>query len=250
MSITPSGKIRVMVAQSYGDPLSEGFNLRSIEDQNQENSPSFETESALNEGEGDFSEESVNIDNNIDNDNDNDPMGDSIGHNDSESNLQNESKDNKKTLSNYVFNKLEGWGYPGRRLQEFKSKFVRETVSAEGVKDVQIEIPDKKYPGADGITDTVENSDLKEVSQEVNRLFGLNFNGAERSDGKWTIKFTSQNLSTPEDEEVYNDNLDDVYGNPSKPGSKKNKVASTVQEIFNKNKTDLVKKLARMQEFK
>lgn len=237
MAITPSGKIRVMVAQSFSSPLSEGFSQDSIQEQQsspmqeegavKEFSPpqEMDTEDALNEDVG----------------------GDVPSPDNSSGEI--EPKENKKTLSNYIFKKLESWGYPGRRLQEFKTKFVRESVSADGIKDVQVEIPDKKYPGPQGVADTVENDDLKQISQEVSEYFGLNFNGAERSDGKWTIKFTSQKMTDPE-EGMSHDNLDEVYGTPSagkgkkQPiGTTKSKMAYTQQEMFNQSKEAIVKKL-------
>ena len=75
---------------------------------------------------------------------------------------------------------------------------------------------------------TVENEDLASISKEVSQAFGLNFVGAERSDGKWTIKFTSQKMSEDEDS-MNHDNLDDVYGVPSAKGKKpgKGKMALT-----------------------
>lgn len=246
MAITPSGKTRVMVAQTFGNPLSEGFEHHDpnqqehseIEQNNStmDNGSSLETEDALNE---DVGENEAMPENN--------PMS---LKNDSNSAITNDSTGKKKTLTNYVFSKLESWGYPGRRLQEFKSKFVKETVSAEGIKDVQVEIPDKKYPGRDGITETVENDELKEISQEVNKLFGLNFGGAERSDGKWTIKFTSQKITSDEEEGMAHDNLDEVYGTPSGSGKEKRpgkaKVAFTVQEMFDSQKDNIVSQLRKI----
>lgn len=237
MAITPSGKTRVMVAQTYSNPLSEGFRSQSIDKPIDEpidkpidktdgqSSSNLETEDALNEDVG--------------------GSGLAEGKEVGSANEIEAPQEKKKTLANYIFKKLENWGYPGRRLQEFKSKFVRESVSAEGVKDVQVEIPDKKYPGKDGITDTVENEDLKQISQEVSQIFGLNFSGAERSEGKWTIKFTSQKMTTDEDE-MNHDNLDEVYGTPSAKGKKspgRGKIAFTVQEIYDQKKDVLVNKL-------
>lgn len=232
MGLTPSGKIREMVAQTYFNPLYET---------EKDKDSSFNTEEVMNEDigvdDGISSSNGNVVDNSLKSDDLNNPkegnedLGDSSGK--------------KNTLTNYVFNKLKNYGYPGRRLQEFKPKFVKEKVTADGEKDVQIEIPDKKYPGPDGIADTIENDDLKEIVNEINKQFGLNFNGADRSDGKWVIKFTSQKLSEETSDNIVKDNLDEVYGTPSKgkKQGKDNKIAFTVQELINQNKNSLVEHL-------
>jgi len=132
-------------------------------------------------------------------------------------------------------------------LQDFKAEFVKESISPEGVKDIQVVIPDKKYPDEKGFTDTIENEELKDISHEINKMFGLNFNGAERSDGKWTIKFTSADLSDPE-EQISNDNLDQVYGKPdkSKTEQKPIRAASTMGEMIKDQKDKIVNKLKKM----
>ena len=78
-------------------------------------------------------------------------------------------------------------------------------------------------------------------------MFGLHFNGAERSDGKWTIKYTSADLSDPE-EEISNDNLDQVYGKPDKSKQERQKPirsASTMGEMIKKQKDKIVKTLKK-----
>jgi len=216
MSLVPAGKTRVMVAQNFSDPLSEGASLDPISEQGSGPlSQTLEAPEAPQEQSPPPAETPT------------------------------PSPKKKKTLTNYVFEKLESYGYPGRRLEEFKKKFVRESVSPEGIKDVQVEIPDKKYPGPDGFADTIENSDLKEIANEVAQHFGLNFNGAERSDGKWTIKFTSERISNPEEEEagLMRDNLDEVYGKPAggtnDPAQKR--VAKTHRELIKEAKEEFVK---------
>ena len=84
-------------------------------------------------------------------------------------------------------------------------------------------------------------------------MFGLNFNGAERSDGKWTIKFTSADLSDPE-EEISNDSLDQVYGKPDKGGNDKGpgaeqkpfKAASTIYEMIKDQKSSIAMNLKKI----
>lgn len=230
-----------MKTQKFANPLSQGFGGKPSMNQNV---PQFETEDSLDD---DISPEISSEDvNGLQEEQDQiggpeDPM---------------EPQSKGKTLSDFIFKKLESFGYPGRRLQEFKSKFVRESVSPEGVKDIQVEIPDKKYPDEMGQTESIENEDLGVISKEINQQFGLNFNGAERTDGKWTIKFTSAKIADPNAEGgMVRDNLDEVYGNPSKPGNPGNQnrdpkpiAAYTLGEMFKAGKSNLVDKLTKIGE--
>lgn len=219
MVIVPSGKTRVMVAQNFSTPshLSEGFGGSNVADEKggprsldlddtelnvdpiSEHGQRLDTENAMDD---DIGETSINDDVSIA----------------PEEEDQLSPKESRKTLTSYIFEKLQGYGYPGRRLQEFKSEFVKESVSPEGVKDIEVVIPDKKYPDEKGFTDTIENEELKSIAHEVNQAFGLNFNGADRAGGKWTIKFTSANIVDPDAESISHDSLDQVYGKPDKGG--------------------------------
>ncbi len=236
MAIVPSGKMHIMKTQKFANPLSQGFGEHASIDQN---IPSFETEEGMDEEiSPEISPESVDGLKE-----EQDQMGGP------EDPMESESKG--KTLTDFIFKKLESFGYPGRRLQEFKSKFVRESVSPEGVKDIQVEIPDKKYPNEMGQTESIENEDLGVISKEINQMFGLNFNGAERTDGKWTIKFTSAKITNPDAEGgMVRDNLDEVYGKPTKPGNPGNQeskpiAAHTLLEMIKEGKNGLVRDLSK-----
>ena len=226
MAIVPSGKVRIMEAQNFSNPLSQGFEGDTSLNNNL---PSFETEDA---------------------------MEDDISNETEEQNLPLEGQEGeqgvspvdegKKTLTTYIYKKLQSYGYPGRRLDEFKNKFVRESLSPDGIKDIQIELPDKKY-NEQGLAGTIDHDELKDISQEVNKLFGLNFNGAEHIDGKWTVKFTSQKLTSPEDEQggQFRDGLDEVYGTPTKTKEEEPKAvkAFSIREMIKTQKEDTVNKL-------
>lgn len=225
MALVPRGKARVMVAQQFSNPLSEGFGGTSIADQ------SLETENAMEED----VTEGVN---------DDVSMG-------AEQQEAPQEKSGRKTLTTYIFEKLQRYGYPGRRLQEFKSEFVKESVSPDGVKDIEVVIPDKKYQDEKGFTDTIENEELKEIAHEVHQMFGLNFNGADRAGGKWTIKFTSASIVNPEDEGMSRDSLDQVYGRPDKTKPEQQqqaqkpvvRSASTITEMIKEKKNQIIDKL-------
>ncbi len=222
MAIVPSGKTRVMEAQIISNPLSQGYEGDTSLNNNL---PSFETEDA---------------------------MEDDVSNDVEEQNLPLEEEqaspmdEGKKTLTNYVYKKLQSYGYPGRRLDEFKNKFVRESLSPDGIKDIQIELPDKKY-NEQGLAGSIDHDELKDISQEVNKLFGLNFNGAEHVDGKWTVKFTSQELTNPEEEQggQFRDGLDEVYGTPTKTKEEEPRAvkAFTIREMIKTQKDDTINKL-------
>ena len=229
MAIVPAGKMRLMVAQDISNPLYDQPVPENIE------SPVPGVEESL---EGDIpQEESL-------------PQlsEEGIEQEEMQQEMTPEPSGQNKTLSDYVFKKLQSYGYPGRRLEEYKPKFVDQDIAADGTENVKIEIPDKKYPSSEtGVTESIEAGDLKEVVKEIREHFGLNFTGAHRAEGKWTISFTSGKVTSEEDQEPgFNDNLDDVYGTPSgSQNSKKVKPikAYTMTEMIKANKNNIMDKL-------
>ena len=225
MGIVPAGKIRIMKAQSIGNASLYGVN--------NDVAPSSDT-TGLDMGGSMPSRET----------------GRDIVPQDITEDISTEKPESKNTLSNFIFDKLKSFGYPGRRLEEFKKKFVREDISADGIKNVSVEIPDKHYPSMEtGAVETIEADDLRHIIREISQKFSLNFNGADRSDGRWTMKFTSADVHTGEDEnELVRDNLDEVYGTPSKSKKKKERSvrASTIQELIQGSKEDIIGKLKKI----
>ena len=219
MVIVPTGKMRLMVAQNLDNPL---YNAKpSIEPIGEEEipevDPSIDTSPEVPEAEPQQVPQGI------------------------------EHKQKSKTLTDFVYKKLEEFGYPGRRLEDFKKKFVNETISPDGAKNVTVEIPDKKYPNPQtGETETVEAEDLSKIVGDIEKIFGLHFNGAKRSDARWTINMTSVKAANPEDGEMVRDNLDEVYGTPS--GSQKSKKvkpikAYTIREMIKAHKNNIMDKL-------
>jgi hypothetical protein len=149
-----------------------------------------------------------------------------------ESGLEGIPEDNQPTLTDYIFKTLEGFGYPGRRLEEFKKKFVKESVSPDGTKDIKVEIPDRYYPDEMGNIKTIETEELGQIVQDINSKFHLNFNGAERSEGKWLINLTSAKREEDGDDSMVRDNLDEVYGTPSNSGGQKEVKRETSVKAF------------------
>jgi len=224
MSIIPSGKSRLMVGQVISDPLNEKYN-DGQESLSVDSSPHFLSEKALND--------EVGIpDSNLE-------MKDNKSLRLEEENESTQSK----TLSEHIVKILTGFGYPYRRLSEFKKKFVKEKIGPDGSKDIQIEIPDQYYPDAQGNIKTVENDEVISISKGISDKFDLNFNGADRDGGKWIIKFISpiSNKDGKEESEIPIDNLDEIYGSPSSLISRKStkdKKALTSNELIKEAKSD------------
>jgi secreted trypsin-like serine protease len=86
---------------------------------------------------------------------------------------------------------------------------------------------------------TIETGELSSLVSEIGESFSLNFNGAERSEGKWVINLTSAKRENNPDEEIEKDNLDDVYGPSSSGNTKKKKVkAFSLTEMIKGSKND------------
>ena len=232
MTIVPAGKTHIMEAQSISNPLVQGYDGDTSFNNNL---PTLETEEAM--------EEDLSVPNEVEN---TDIVQPQEGV---EQQVSPIDEGKKKTLTNYIYKKLQSYGYPGRRLDEFKTKFVRETLSPDGMKDVQVELPDKKYNDK-GLADSIDHEELRDIAQEINKLFGLNFNGADHADGKWTVKFTSQKITNPEDEQGgFRDGLEEVYGNPANTKEKEPEhavKAFTLREMIKTQKEGIMSKLKKI----
>tara|TARA_Y100000310_G_scaffold310879_1_gene356616 strand:+ start:2400 stop:3080 length:681 start_codon:yes stop_codon:yes gene_type:complete len=222
MVIAPSGKRRLMVAQRFTDPTAQ----RGGEMAN---------DSVDLSGVGSASELAPNT---VDN----------FEHKIKEEETEQASPDEGSTeadLTDYLFEKLEGWGYPGRRLVEFRNKFVSENISAEGDKTVDAVIPSTYY----GTNKQISDKDFASMIKEIKHKFGLFFAGATNAEGKLTVKFTSVNKREDEGM-VEEDELTKVYGQPAGGGSEHKespKVAGlTIHEMIKNNKSNMVEELLRL----
>jgi len=213
MVIAPSGKRRLMVAQVFNSPTS-GLNFEGIQ---QGDIPELNSATQLKQ------------------------QVDEVEH-EQEQAQQPQPGTDRHDLSQYLFEKLKGFGYPGRRLQEFKGKFVKQNISADGSKQVEVLIPDSYYGSGEQISD----SDFNSMAKEIQHKFNLFFESAERSDGKLTIKFTSVNNQDGE-EDFENDELSKVYGSPGKSFHPDEKAiaGSTIYEMIKNGKSKLAEDLMR-----
>jgi hypothetical protein len=254
MAIVPAGKLKIMEAQSFTSPHT-GFSMgeQTMSDIQPGNENVNDAAQQAQDSAGVQDEDMKSALDVVDEDeityddvNKGPVLGDDVDA--GPDSINEPIIDGKKTLSDFIFKKLEEFGYPGRRLYEFKAKFVREDVSPDGAKDIKVEIPDKSYPDEQGNVQTIETDDLGSLVREVESLFDLYFNGASRAEGKWTINFVSTKPNDKNEEEmIERDNLDEVYGNPkgTKRTINKNKAtnASTIKELIKDNKDNAIKKL-------
>jgi len=120
------------------------------------------------------------------------------------------------SIDSYIFEKLQGFGYPPRRLHEFEDEFVKENIFPGEHKEVTIIIPDRYY----GSKQRINGQDFNQIIKEIQEKFGFMFLGGKREAKKIEMNFSSQESQTEEDEEGITDELDEVYGTPKK--NKKN----------------------------
>jgi len=215
MTIVPSGKIRVLMAQRIEEPRMQGLESSPVEESANSIPPDITT--GL---QPEISQPEI---------------------------PQQEISKQEDTLTAYIFKKLESFGYPGRRLEEKKSEFVKENIAPDGTKNKTVKIPDKYYPGQDGVTKMIEDDEISNIAKEIQQKFGLHFNGADRSSGEWSISFTSADVQKKE--APISDNLDEVYGNPTKSnkGRKKEPVrALTLEELMKQSKNNVLDKLNKI----
>lgn len=223
MAIVPSGKRRQMMAQNFEDDQLSSVNL----DNSNMDMSTFES----------FNEDNAKVD-----------EGDFKGTEMPDAGGSQESSD----VGTYIFNKLESFGYPPRRLEEFENEFINEKIYPGGVREVTIIIPDRYY----GMKKRLSTSDFSEIVKEIQSNFGLNFIDAERKDKKISMNFTSQSTKEKDGEEEENefagDVLEEVYGpgDSSRKGKAKSKSAMTMQDMLKMSKEKLVEKIFKQQESK
>ncbi len=82
--------------------------------------------------------------------------------------------------------------------------------------------------------------------KEIQHKFNLFFEGAENSEGKLTIKFSSVNQRENENQVVEEDELSKVYGQPSSKEHLSGNSASTIHEMIKENKYDMIAGLLKI----
>jgi hypothetical protein len=238
MAISPVGKKKIMVAQMESN---QNWGLQSEDMQNPMQTPPSARAEKSGNGTNLPPDESKEL-----------GVNDGIP-NDQEPAL--EEHQGGEDITNYIFQKLEGFGYPPRRLEDFSSEFVTEKIYSGGIKEVAVVIPDSYY----GSRNKVSDHDFTKIIDEIQQKFKLHFTDGERKDKKITLNFTSQKPidNTATEDQGSGDNLDEVYGkrgnsqekkqqpnSPIKSNVKVKKVqASTLNEMLAENKDSMIEAL-------
>jgi hypothetical protein len=162
------------------------------------------------------------------------------------------SQEGDTSVNEFIYKKLESFGYPPRRIEEFSDEFIEEKIYPGGVKDVTIVLPDRYY----GKKKPISDPDLTQIVSEIQTQFGLTMTDALRKEKKVTLNFTSQ-PSSPEDEEdqMMGDDLDEIFGGKGPGKTKKrtkdkSRLAQTITEIIEASRSGLLVKLAKLSEEK
>lgn len=134
-------------------------------------------------------------------------------------------------ILSYVIKKLQSFGYPPRRLSEFKDEFVSEKLLPGSSRDISLVLPDRYYGHADS---RLKSSDVSGIIDEVQAKFGLNFKDGERKDKKVFLNFVTRESGLGEDgeEAVMGDDLEEIFGGGVAEKPKKKKVAQTQSEMM------------------
>jgi hypothetical protein len=222
MAIVPSGTRKIMIAQTFGaemPPTNFGAFVPT-------GSPK-ETGTSAEEVPKSLDEIKLPKPKGSDN-KENKGFGDLMG--------QQQKSDTATDLTEYVFNKLENFGYPPRRLEQFEDEFVHEKIFPGGVREVTIVIPDRYYAMRKRLSD----ADFSEIIKDIQEKYSLNFVDAERKDKKISMNFTSQKSQSENEEQPENfgdDGLEDIYG----PVQSKSNAPKQKQKVTAKTMNEMIK---------
>lgn len=153
------------------------------------------------------------------------------------------AEDESDDLRGYVMKKMESLGYPPRRLEQFSDEFVEEEIFPGGVRDIKITIPDRYY----GTRKSLSDKDLSQIIEDIQTKFGLQLASAKRREKKAVMQFQVQLKGKGEEEEeiAQKDDLDEIFGTPksAKPQKKDKVVAQTIGELVTANRNDMFERL-------
>lgn len=145
-------------------------------------------------------------------------------------------------LREFIMKKLEGFGYPPRRLESFSDEFVEEEIFPGGAREVTVTIPDRYY----GTRKSLSDKDLTQIIEEIQAKFGLTMSSAKRSEKKAVLQFQKQpkGKAKGDEEVVQRDDLDEIFGKPKSAKPQKNeKTAQTITELVTSNRDNLFERL-------
>lgn len=128
-------------------------------------------------------------------------------------------------VENYILEKLQSFGYPLRRLEDFSEEFVEETITVGNnnsmPREVIVVLPDRYY----GSRDRISEDDLQKIISELSSMFKLHLLEGKRKDKKITLKFTSSrndvSKGSESEAQPQTDELDEIFGDKTKNMKKK-----------------------------
>ena len=162
---------------------------------------------------------------------------------------------NQQTLLKYiisVFSKSP-FNYPPRRLQQYKDKFIQQTLHPGELKSVKITLPDEYY----GTGNPLSDSDVVKIKNGISQRFELKFNSGSRKQRKLILDFSSigpqAQAAQAAAQNPNEDTLDQIFGkatneskNNKNPKINKNKFAQTHQQMLKTASNILFQKLLKV----
>lgn len=211
MAITPSGKVRIMEAQSIGNGIISDNNLGDLDVQQ------------------DMQQDVIN-----------DRLGDGS------SAMRSESDQN---ISDYLFDiYVNKFGFEPRVLRPLKSDFVTEEINADQSVNVAVTLPAYYWKTGKKIGSKEVKSLIDDICQKFDLYHA---GGSKIGEEEITINLTSvpaekEGDGDQEDSEYTSKirNLYDIYGKqpPGSEGKNRNKQAQTVSEMWERSKQQLLNK--------
>ena len=150
-------------------------------------------------------------------------------------------------LTEYIFKKLEGYGYPPRRLEEFSEEFVVEKIYPDGFKEITVTLPDKYF----GMRRRLPERDVQEIVNEIQDQFKLALTQATRKEKKIIMEFNSQAKLKHEEQEKQQlgtpqDDLDEIFGVKGQKKERQKRQAKTIKEMIKESRSFLIHQLTKL----
>ena len=139
-------------------------------------------------------------------------------------------------------------GFQPRQVKKYESKISQTSIDPEGNETVDVTLPNKDVRGRKISKDGF----LKPLIKDIQRRFKLHFDGAQESEENWTVKFTTVAPAPEGMTDPSEDALEKAYGPAEKSddfNEQNNMVkrrAFTINEMIKGHKNNLVDSLLRL----
>jgi hypothetical protein len=147
---------------------------------------------------------------------------------------------NKKDLSEEIINLMKTWGWPPRKILNYRENLVKESYfKKDGVlkKKISVTVPNFYFSDRSG---TLSEEDFQKLVSTVEEVSGLKLEKGGRSGISIVLEFVSDEQPKVDDVDR---KLEQVFG-------KDTKSASTLSELINSRKQELYEKLRSIGENK